>query len=104
MPVFLSISKHAPENCPAFSEKHRKSSIEFFDKMDVLAKKNGVKIIGWWTDFPQHLVYMVLESSFEALQKFQMEPLVMDWLAWNSMELKNVLTNEDVLAMLKKFR
>ena len=102
MPVFMSISKHAPENCPAFSEKHRKSTLGLLDKMENLAKKHGVKMLGSWTDFPQHLIYMVFEGSFEALQKMQMEPELMEWLSWNSMETKSVLTNDEVSAMLKK--
>ncbi len=104
MPVFLSISRHSPENCPAFSEKHRKSAIALFDNMDSLAKKHGVRVVGSYTDFPQHIVYMVLEGSFEALQKLQMEPLLMDWLSWNSMESKLVLTQDDTAGMLKKVK
>ena len=104
MPVFLSISKHAPENCPAFSEKHRKSTISLLDKMESLAKKHEVKMIGSWTDFPQHLVYMVLEGSLDGIQKLQMEPELMEWLSFNSMETKTVFKNEEVLAMLKKVK
>ena len=104
MPVFMSISKHAPENCPAFSEKHRKSTLELFDKMESLTKKHGIKMLGSWTDFPQHLIYMVLEGDFDAVQKLQMEPELMEWLSFNSMETKTVLKNEEVLAMLKKVK
>jgi len=102
MPVFMSISKHAPENCPAFSEKHRKSTIELLDKMENLTKKHGVKFLGSWTDFPQHLIYMVFEGSFDAVQKLWMEPVMMGWLSWNTIESKTVLTMEEVSAMLKK--
>jgi hypothetical protein len=31
-----------------------------------------------------------------------MEPALMEWLSFNSMETKSVLKNEDVLAMLRK--
>jgi hypothetical protein len=101
MPVFMSTSKHAPENCPAFSEKHRKSTMELLDKMDSLAKMHEVKVLGSWSDFPQHLVYMVMEGSFEAMQKLMMEPALMEWLSWNSMEIKSVFKNEEILTMLK---
>ena len=104
IPVFISISKHAPENCPAFSPKHRKSTLELFEKMETLAKKHGVKMLGSFTDFPQHLVYMILEGNFEAMQKLQMEPQVMDWLSFNTMETKTVMKNQEVLKMLKKLK
>ena len=104
MPVFMCISKHAPENCPAFSPKHRKSTVELFEKMDSLAKKYRVKVLGSWTDFPEHIVYMVMEGSFDAMMKMQMEPLLMEWLSFNSMEAKALFKNEEVLEMLKKVK
>ncbi|HVO37378.1 MAG TPA: DUF3303 family protein [Candidatus Acidoferrum sp.] len=100
----MCISKHAPENCPAFSAKHRKSTLELFEKMDKLAKKHGVKVLGSWTDFPEHIVYMVVEGSFDAMMKMQMEPLLMEWLSFNSMEVKALFKNEEVLEMLKKVK
>jgi hypothetical protein len=47
---------------------------------------------------------MVMEGSFDAMQKLQMEPAMMDWLSFNSMETKIVLKNEEVLEMLKKVK
>ena len=104
MPVFMCISKHAPENCPAFSAKHRKSTMELLGKTDSLAKKYGIKVLGSWTDFPEHIVYMVMEGSFDAMMKMQMEPLLMEWLSFNLMETKVLLKNEEVLEMLKKVK
>ena len=89
MPVFMTISKHAPENCPQRSpRKHRKSMLELFDKMESLTKKHGVKLLGAWTDFPQHIVYMVFKGTFDAVTKLGMEPEFMKWLSFNSMEAK----------------
>jgi hypothetical protein len=34
----------------------------------------------------------------------QMEPLLMEWLSFNSMETKVLLKNEEVLEMLKKVK
>ena len=104
MPVCLCISKHAPENCPAFSPKHRKSTLELLEKMDALAKKHGIKMLGSWTDFPEHIIYWVIEGSFDAMMKLQMEPLMMEWLSFNSMETKVLLKNAEVLEMLKKVK
>jgi hypothetical protein len=85
-----------------FSEKHRKSTIELMGKVESLMKKHGIKMHGSWTDFPQHTIYMVLEGSFDAMQKLSMEPMMMGLLSWNTMELKTVLTNEEVAEMLRK--
>ena len=102
MPVFMTISKHVPENCPMFSEKHRKSTVELMSKAENLMKKHKIKMLGTWTDFPQHTIYMVLEGTFDAMQKLLMEPIMMGLLSWNTMELKPMLTNEEVVEMLKK--
>ena len=59
-------------------------------------------MLGSWTNFPEHTVYMVMEGSFEAMMKLQMEPLMMEWLSFNSMETKVLFKNEEVLEMLKK--
>jgi hypothetical protein len=45
---------------------------------------------------------MVFEGDFDAVQKLQMEPELMEWLSFNSIETKAVLKNEEVYAMLKK--
>ncbi len=45
---------------------------------------------------------MVLEGDFDAMQKLQMEPKLMEWLSFNTMETKIVLKNKEVVAMLKK--
>jgi hypothetical protein len=38
------------------------------------------------------------------MMKMQMEPLLMEWLSFNSMETKVLLKNEEVLEMLKKVK
>jgi hypothetical protein len=102
MPVFIWISKHTPDDCPAFHEKHRKSTVELISTMDDLTKKHGIKLLGSWTDFPEHIIYNVFEGSLDAMQKLQMEPCMMDWLSWNTMEIKIVSKSEEILKMLKK--
>jgi hypothetical protein len=38
------------------------------------------------------------------MMKMQMEPLLMEWLSFNLMEIKVLLKNEEVLEMLKKVK
>ena len=102
MPTFMTVSKHTPENCPMFSEKHRKSFQEMMAKMENLTKKHGVKMIGSWTNFPLHTIYMIFEGTLDAVNKLMMEPEILGMLSWNIMETTNVVTMEEVSAMLKK--
>jgi hypothetical protein len=102
MPVSMYISRHTPNDCPAFHEKHRKSTVELIGTMDALTKKHGIKLLGSWTDFPEHIIYMVFEGNLDAMQKFQMEPCMMEWLSWNTIDRRLMSKNEEVLEMLKK--
>lgn len=101
MTVFMSISKHSPENCPAYNAKYRKTLVTLMEKMEELAKKHDVKILGSWVDHPQHTGYTIMECSFDALMEFSMEPEVMSQLPWSTIETKILNSIDEVLAMLK---
>jgi len=102
MPVFMYISEHTPDDCPAFHEKHRKSTLELISTIDSLTKKHGVKLLGSWTDFPEHIIYWVFEGSLDAMLKLQKEPCMMAWFSWNTTQRRIVSKNEEILEMLKK--
>jgi hypothetical protein len=76
--------------------------LEFIETIDSLTKKHGIKLLGSWTDFPEHVIYMVFEGNLDAMQELQMEPCFTAWLSWNTMERKIVNKNEEILKMLKK--
>ena len=76
--------------------------MELISTMNSLTKKHGIKQLGAWTDFPEHIIYMVFEGSLDAMQKLQMEPCITAWLSWNTMERKIVNKNEEILKMLKE--
>jgi hypothetical protein len=76
--------------------------LELLATIGALTKKHGIKLLGSWTDFPEHIIYWVFEGTLDAMQKLQMEPCMMAWLSWNTMERKIVNKNEDILEMLKK--
>ena len=105
MTIILEITRHSPESCPGANEKARKVILEVFGQMDELLKKHGVKVIGGWNVHPEHLIVMVYEApSFEAFQKFRMEP-EMDKLAYlQTSEIKVAASMEDVLKFLKQMK
>jgi hypothetical protein len=73
MPIFLVISRHSPENCPMFNEKTRKVYIEYLSKIDGLLKKHGIKNLGGWGVYTEHLTVGVMEApSLDAVQKCSM--------------------------------
>jgi hypothetical protein len=103
MPTIVRISRHSPENCPMNNEKMKKLTLEAVEKLPTLAKKHGIKPVGRWSVFPEHLIIQVFETpSIDAFMKFQMEPEIMKWVANNTIETKIAMTQEETMRMLKQ--
>jgi len=102
MPIFLQISKHNPESCPMHNEKAKKATVDLMMKMDELTKKHKIKIVGMWNSMPEHLVVVVVDApNAEVLNKFGMEPEVMTWSGYNTTEIRQVITGEESLKLMK---
>ncbi len=102
MSQFLIVARHSPENCPIANERAKRVSIEAMDKLPELAKKDGVKVLNMWSDVPGHTMYQFFDApSSEALQKLYMEPEVMRLGAFNTVEIKPILSAEDSMKLLK---
>jgi hypothetical protein len=75
MLTFLSIITHTAADCLVHNESVRKVTFEATSKMEELAKKHGVKIVGGWNVHPKHLQVMVYEApNFEAMLAWSAEP------------------------------
>jgi uncharacterized protein with GYD domain len=102
MPLFLQISKHAPESCPMHNEKVKKATVDLMTKMGSLTKKHGIKVVGGWNAMPEHLIVVVYDApNMEALMKFAMEPEVMSWSGYHTTETMPVMTVEESMKFLK---
>ena len=98
-------AKHSPENCPLNNEKAKKMYEEFMGNIDDLAKKYGVKILGSWTSMNEHLMVMVYEGSYQALDKLTMEPAIIKMVAiQDTCEIKTVTTMEESMKVLKMLK
>ncbi len=102
MSQFLTVLRHAPNDCPIVNERARKIYLDFRAKMPDLSKKDGIKVLGIWGDIPGHTEYAAFEApSFDALQKFFMEPEVMKLGTVNTEEIKPVLTADEAYRLLE---
>ena len=103
MPTILTIARHTAESCPMLNEKGRKLVLDVATKLEALAKKNGIKVLGTWTDPQEHLVVNIFESpSLEAWQKLSMDPDLSAWNALNTTETKIGYGLQDVVKMVGK--
>ena len=102
MPLFLQTARHSTESCPMHNEKAKKAYTDFTNKMGKLAKKHGIKVVGAWASMPEHLTVVVYDvPNGEAMLKFSMEPIVMEWLSYHTTENRPVKTVEEVMKLLK---
>ena len=90
--------------CPMNNEKAKKITLEAFEKLEPLTKKHGVKVVGSWAEFEEHLTVMVFEASFEAFGKLSMEPEVMRLMAINTSSVKIVMNMDEASKILKQLK
>ena len=101
MPTFLLISRHAPESCWMFNEKTRQIHLNLLNKLESILKKYNIKMLGAWFVLPEHTLYEVFDApSLDVFQKMAMEPEILQWSAFNTMEMKLVATVDDVKRFL----
>jgi hypothetical protein len=102
MPFFLLISRHSPESCWMFNEKTRQIHVNLLNTLESLLKKYNITLLGAWFDLPGHTLYEVFDSpGLEAFQNMAMEPEIVQWSAFNTMEIKMVSSVNDVMGLLK---
>jgi hypothetical protein len=103
MPLFLSIMQHSPESCPYNNEKIKKLSLAFFSEQEQLLKKNRIKVIGAWHSAKDHTVAMVYEAEkVEDMQKFMMEPEVLNFMAYQTGHTRLVTNMEEAVKLYLK--
>ena len=103
MPTFLLISRHAPESCWMFNEKTRQVHLNLLNTLESFLTKYNISLLGAWFVFPEHTLYEVFDApSLDAFQKMSMEPEIVQWSAFNTMEIKMVATVNDVMQLLKQ--
>lgn len=102
MTIFLVISRHAPESCWLFNEKSKRIHINLLDRLDALCAKYNLSLLGCWFDIPGHTLYEVYDApSLEVFSKMGMEPEIMQWSTFNTVEIKMVTSLQEVKKMLK---
>ena len=103
MPTLLVISRHSPENCPAYNEKAGIASMNFEAKLPELLKKHGIKLVGSWVASWEHTSWMVVDApSIEAYQSFSSEPEVVATGAFETKETKIVMSMEESLKLMEE--
>jgi hypothetical protein len=97
----MQISRHSPESCAMFHEEARNVMVTLMKKMDELLDNHGVKMVGSWTNAPNHTIYTVFDTpSIEAYMKLVNEPEMVIWLKFHRVREEIVTSLEEAKAML----
>jgi len=84
-----------------FNEKTRQIHINLLNTLESLMKKYNISFLGAWFALSEHTLYEVFNApTLEAFQKMAMEPEIVQWSAFNTMEIKLVATIDDVQRLL----
>ena len=99
----MQISKHSPESCPDYHPEYKKIALTWGEKLEPMAAKYGVKVVGVYNDHPGHMVYVIFDTpKMENLMGMMMEPDIMAPLSFCTSEVKVVFSLPEIMAMMKK--
>jgi L-rhamnose mutarotase len=85
-----------------FNEKTRLIHLNLLNKLESILKKYNIRMMGAWFVLPEHTLYEVFEApGLDEFQKMAMEPEILQWSAFNTMEMKLVATVDDVKRLLE---
>jgi hypothetical protein len=103
MTLFMMVGKHTAESCPAHHPQYKAATLAWFEQIEALSKKYGIKQIGFWNDHPAHMVYSVFDApNFDAVMGLSMEPVYMAMYGFQAMRVFPVMTGEQVYKMIKE--
>lgn len=98
----MQIARHSPESCPAYEKKYRAMTVKWYEKVESLAAKHKVKVVGVWNDHPAHTIYAIYDTpSMDAFMELSMEPEWMAPMAFCTGQIKPVFDAKTTLLMLK---
>ena len=101
----IQIISHSPESCPLGNPKNLDLIMDWFEKVGSIAAKYDVKVIGVWTDRWGHTSWAIFEApSMEKFFKFELEPVNVARVAFNSVETRMVTNAEESLSFFTQYK
>lgn len=101
----LQVIRHSPESCPLGNPEKLDVMMQWLEKIEGIAAKFDIKVIGVWTDRWGHVSWAVFESpNMEAFSKFELEPENMARVTFNSVETKVVTSAKETLSFFIQYK
>jgi hypothetical protein len=101
--IVMEVLSHPAELCPSHESKYRPISVTWYEKVESLAAKHGMKFLGSYADTNMHDIYAIFDTpSMDTFMKFIMEPEIMAMGHFNKVRIIPVMDHKSTLALVKK--
>lgn len=100
--LVMQVAEHRPEVCPVYNDEYKSVTLKWFESVDRLCAKSGIKMLGFWTDHPAHRVFMLYDTpSMDAMMGMSMQPEVVAMLAFQTIKTFPVLDFKQTWDIIK---
>ncbi len=101
--LVMQVSKHPADLCPAYNDKYRALTVNWYEKVGSISSKYGVKFLGSYDDHPGHTVFAIYDTpSMDNLMKVFAEPEMIAPMSFCKSRVFPVLDHQTTLAMIRK--
>jgi len=101
----LQVYTHAPESCPVGNPKNLQITMDWLEKVDMLAAKYNIKVVGIWTDRWGHQSWAVYDApSMEVFGEFEQEPEHLKRVPFTDTQTKMVTTQTESMAFFERMQ
>jgi len=99
----MQVTTHPADQCPAHNSKYRDLTVNWYERIESLSAKFGVKFVGSWDDHPGHTVYVLYETpSMDNLMALFMDPEASAPMSFCTGRVFPVFDHQQTLALIKQ--
>jgi hypothetical protein len=101
----MQIITHSPESCPLGNPQNLATKLNWLEKIESLASRYGIKVLGVWTDRWGHTSWVVYQTpNMETFAKLEVEPEFIAMVTFTTIETKMVTVKNETLTFLKTYK
>jgi hypothetical protein len=101
--LVMQVTKHPADLCPAYHDKFRAITVGWYENIESIAAKFGVRFLGSWDDHASHTVFVLYETpSMDSLMAMMMDPVASGPLAFCTSRVFPVFDHKTTLNMIKR--
>lgn len=101
--LVMQVTKHPAELCPAYNDKYRALTVNWYQKVESISAQHGVKFLGSYDDHMDHRVFVLYDTpSMDALMKVLAEPEMAAPLAFCHGRVFPVFDHQTTLALINR--